>query len=91
MRYRICKFLMVHWLPTFLMMGIFAALLGLSSFNLFVVLNANIELIARHGIVALRDGAFRQLLELIGYGYVSLFFYLLFKACEKLLVTRITG
>jgi hypothetical protein len=91
MHYRIRKFLMDHWLPTFLIMGMLAALLGLSSLNLFVVLNANIELITRHGIVALRDGAFRQLLELICYGYASLFFYLLFKACEKLLVTRITG
>jgi hypothetical protein len=85
------KFLAAHWLLTFLMMGVFAALLGLSSFNLFVALNANIELIGRYGIMALRDGAFQQLLELIGYGYVSLFFYLLFKACERVLVGRVVG
>jgi ABC-type multidrug transport system permease subunit len=42
-------------------------------------------------MMALRDGAFQQLLELIGYGYVSLFFYLLFKACERVLVARIVG
>jgi hypothetical protein len=85
------KFLTAHWLLTFLMMSVFAALLALSTFNLFVALNANIELIRRYGIMALRDGAFQQLLELIGYGYVSLFFYLLFKACERVLVARIVG
>ena len=37
------------------------------------------------------DGALLQLAELIGYGYLSLLFYVLFKACEHVLVTRLAG
>jgi hypothetical protein len=91
MNERMSAFLMEHWLLTFLIMGASGALLGLSSFNLFFALTANIDLIARYGAMALRDGAFRQLFELIAYGYASLFFYLMFKACERILVARIVG
>ena len=42
------------------------------------------------GAMVIEDGALLQLLQLLGYGYLSLAFYLLFKACEHILVIRLT-
>ena len=39
------------------------------------------------GAMVIEDGA---LLQLLGYGYLNLAFYLLFKACEHILVIRLT-
>jgi hypothetical protein len=33
----------------------------------------------------------RRRSQLIGFGYLSLLFYVLFKACEHILVTHLTG
>ena len=44
-----------------------------------------------YGTMVIADGALRQLVELIGYGYLSLLFYVLFKACERVLVERLTS
>ncbi|TAJ22060.1 MAG: hypothetical protein EPO47_01215 [Rugosibacter sp.] len=63
---------------------------GVISLNLLYLLRANIEAILTHGILILREGALQQLLELLGYSYVSLALYLLFKTCENILVTRFT-
>jgi hypothetical protein len=70
-------------------MGVFALIFGLVSLNIFMVLRANLGLIAEHGAMALLDGAFRQLLELLIYGYLAVIFYVLFKACEQVLVAKI--
>jgi predicted TIM-barrel enzyme len=88
--YRIIKrILNFHWFTTLILMGVFALLFGLSSLNIFVLLSANFELVARHGTMALIDGALRQLFELLGYGYLSIVFYVLFKAAERALTERI--
>lgn len=77
------------WL-TFLLMGLFFFLFGVTSLNLFVLLKANINLYIEHGVMVIADGALRQLVELLSYGYLSLLFYALFKVCENILVNRLT-
>jgi hypothetical protein len=83
------RILHLHWLLTLFLMGAFAMAFGLLSLNLFMILRANVNLIAAHGAMALMDGAFVQLLGLIGYGYLGVIAFLLFKACEKVLVERL--
>ena len=61
------------------------------SLNLISILKANITLFIEHDVMVLEDGAGRQLIEQVFYRYLSLVFYLLFKACEKNLVERLTG
>lgn len=79
-----------RWL-TFLLMGLFFLLFGVLTVNIFVLLKANIDLYVNYGTMVIADGALLQLAELIGYGYLSLLFYVLFKACEHILVTELTG
>jgi len=81
--------LKLHWLLTLVLMGVFALLFSLVSLNIVVMLNANFNLIATHGAMALLDGALMQLIELVLYGYVAVVCYVLFKACESVLVGRI--
>ena len=83
------KVLKFHWLLTLFLMGVFALIFGLCSLNVIVMLNANFTLIATHGTMALFDGALLQLVELVVYGYLAVIFYVLFKACESVLVGRI--
>src|SRR5262249_23624546 len=71
------RVLTYHWLTTLFLMGVFALLFGLGSFNLFMILHANLDLILAHGVMALRDGALAQLIELIAYGYFSVTAFLL--------------
>jgi hypothetical protein len=83
------RILTFHWLTTFILMGLGAMAFGLTSLNLFMILQANLDLILAHGVMALRDGAFKQLVGLIGYGYLAVASFVLFKACEKVLVDRL--
>lgn len=83
------KVLMLHWSLTLVLMGTFALFFGLCSLNIIVMLNANFALIATYGALALFDGALAQLLELLVYGYLAVVFYVLFKACESVLIGRI--
>jgi hypothetical protein len=80
-----------HWLSTLVLMGLFALGFGLVSLNLVVMLSANFDLIAVHGAMALLDGALRQLVELVVYGYLAVIFYVLLKSCERVLVEQILG
>ncbi len=59
---------------------------GAGTVNLFMLLAANLRLIAEHGWIALADGALRQLLELVLTAVLSLGAYVVFKACEYRLV-----
>ena len=83
------KALTVHWLLTLVLMGLFALVFGLSSLNVVKMLSANIALIAEHGTMVLFEGALLQLFELLIYGYLAVISYVLFKACETVLVGRI--
>jgi hypothetical protein len=65
----------------FLLMGLFGGLSALASFNLVALFVANFTFVSQHGAMALKDGGLLQLAELIGYGYLSIAFYILFKGC----------
>ena len=80
----------LRWL-TFLLMGLFFLLFGAMTVNIFVMLKANIDLYLDYGTMVIADGALVQLAQLIGYGYLSMLFYVLFKACEHVLVTHLTS
>jgi len=88
---RIEPLLAYHFLLTLFLMGLFGLGFGIVSLNIFAMLHANFWLIARHGAMALLDGALLQLLELVLFGYLALVFYVMFKACEYVLVRRIVG
>jgi hypothetical protein len=70
-----------RWL-TFLVMGFAFFVFGVGTYNIFMLLSANIDLIARYGWMALLDGAARQFAELVGTGYLSMAAYVVFKTCE---------
>jgi hypothetical protein len=83
------NYLYRHAVATFVLMGFAFFLFGIFSLNLIYLLKSNINLFLQYGSMVIADGALRQLTELIGYGYLSLAFYLLFKACERILVARL--
>ena len=70
-----------RWL-TFLVMGLAFFVFGVGTYNIFMLLSANIDLIAHHGWMALMDGAARQFAELVVTGYLSMAAYVVFKTCE---------
>ena len=88
-----------HWVDflyqrprlTFVLAGAFFMLFGITSVNLFVLLQKNIELFLEWGWSVVEDGAAQQFVELVGSAYLSLAFYVLFKACERILVERWTA
>ena len=78
-----------HWASTFVIMGLLFLVGAASSYNLVVVLLANLRLISEHGWMALQDGALMQLIEITLTGIFSLAAYIGFKACERILVERL--
>jgi hypothetical protein len=78
-----------HPALTFFWMLISGLVLGLSSYNLFFLLKANLELVIDHGWMQLMEGAAEELLMLSAYGVIGLVSYIVFKACEKVLVERL--
>ncbi len=56
--------------------------------NLFQQAMANLQFIQRHGLVAIEAGALVQLGQLILWGVLALFNFLVFKACEVELLFR---
>jgi hypothetical protein len=91
MRTRLIEFLWKHRWLTFLLMGLFFLLFGAMTVNIFVLLKANIDLFLDYGAMVIANGALLQLAELTAYGYLSMLFYVLFKACEHILVAHLTG
>jgi ribose 1,5-bisphosphokinase PhnN len=87
---RLNAWLYHHYGCAFLLMGASFLVFGVLSLNLIYVLKANIELILEHGTMVIADGAGRQFLELMGYGYLSLAFFVVFKCCEHIVVCRLT-
>jgi hypothetical protein len=77
-----------HAVTVFLLAGGFAALFAWNSYNLFQTAMANISFLRAYGWMAVMDGGLRQLFTLVAYGYLSLAFYIGFKACEAELVHR---
>ncbi len=90
---RLVHFFLQHvlaraWL-SFLVLCTSFGLFGAGTLNLFNMFSANWELISRHGVMALADGAAQQLLELLLTLLISMLNYVIFKACEHSLVNRI--
>lgn len=75
-----------RWWVLFALAGAFFLLFGVMSYNLFFLLSANLNLFLAYGWTVAEEGALRQLLELLGFSYLSLLFWVLFKFCETLLV-----
>jgi hypothetical protein len=78
-----------YWL-CFLVMGLSFVGFGLGTLNLIYVFKANADLLATHGWMALADGGFQQLVEILLTGYASLLAYIVFKACEHRLAHGLT-
>jgi hypothetical protein len=76
------------WL-TFVVLVLSFLVFGAGTYNLFLLLKANLALIAEHGMQALADGAAQQFLELMFTAALSMAAYVLFKACEHRLVHRL--
>jgi hypothetical protein len=75
----------------FVLAGVFAALFAWNSYNLFQTAMANVNFLRSYGWMAVMDGGLTQLFMLIAYGYLSLAFYIGFKACEAEIVHRWRG
>jgi ABC-type multidrug transport system fused ATPase/permease subunit len=73
------------WLTFVVLVGAFLVF-GAGTYNLFLLLRANLDLIADHGTQALADGAAQQFVELMITAVLSMAAYVLFKACEHRLV-----
>jgi hypothetical protein len=76
------------WL-TFIVLVLSFLVFGAGTYNLFLVLKANLALIAEHGWQALADGAAQQFIELMFTAAASMAAYVLFKSCEHRLVHRL--
>jgi hypothetical protein len=88
---RFTAYLRRHLLLTFLLMGAFFLLSGITSINLYVVLMANIDLFRRYGMQVIEDGALRQLVEILGTAFLSILSFVLFVVCERIVVDRLTA
>ncbi len=87
---RLYEFLARHWWAAFVLLGVSFVLFGLITLNLLHMLRANLEFLGSYGFEALREGGFRQLLEIVVSGYFSAACYVVFKLCEKVLVDRLS-
>ncbi|MCG7948776.1 MAG: hypothetical protein AB2729_12635 [Candidatus Thiodiazotropha taylori] len=72
---------------TFLLLIVSALAFGFLTINIFRLLAANWQFIVTYGVVALREGALWQTLELILTGIVSMLFFLIFRFCEDILIS----
>ena len=87
---RFFVFLRRHPGLAFVTMGAAFVCFALATWNLVYLFRANFALIAEHGVMSIADGAGVQLLQLLFWGATGLVLYLVFKACEKILVDRLT-
>ncbi len=88
---RLHAFLFRHWWLTFLLLGISFLLFGALSLNLLHTLSANFEFLSMYGVEAVREGALKQLAEIVISGYLAAAAYVISKLCEKVLVERLTA
>lgn len=89
-RIALVRWLQAHPLVAFVLMGLSFLGFGVASFDLAMILRANLDLFWEYGWMVARDGALQQLIELLALCYFALACYLVFKCCEKLLVDRLT-
>jgi len=77
------------WL-TFVVMCSSFGLFGAGTLNIFNMFSTNWDMITQSGLMALATGSLSQLMELLGTLFLSMFFYVIFKACEHQLIHHIT-
>ena len=77
-----------HALAIFLAMGAFGALFAWNSFDLVRLAMANSRFLQMFGWLGAEQGGLVQLVEISLRGFLSLGFYVAFKACEVELVQR---
>jgi hypothetical protein len=82
-------FLYRHMLLTYVLMGVYFMLFGVTSVNLFFLLKANISLFIEYGAMVIDDGALRQLGELLSMALLSIAFFVSFALCERILIKRL--
>ena len=87
---RFYAFLARRWWAAFILLGVSFVLFGLITLNLLHMLSANFEFLASYGFEGLREGGFRQLVEIVVSGYFAAACYVVFKLCEKVLVERLS-
>ena len=87
---RFYAFLARRWWAAFILLGVSFVLGGLVTLNLLHTLSANFEFLSSYGFDALREGGFRQLVEVVVSGYFAAVCYVVFKLCEKVLVERLS-
>ena len=87
---RFYVFLARRWWAAFILLGVSFVLGGLVTLNLLHMLSANLEFLSSYGFDALREGGFRQLVEIVVSGYFAAACYVVFKLCEKVLVERLS-
>ncbi|UYV37303.1 hypothetical protein N4R57_20525 [Rhodobacteraceae bacterium D3-12] len=75
-------------LVIFTLAGVSIVIVAYTSFNLLHLSMQNFRYIGENGWLALQSGALIQLLQIIAYGVVSLFFFMVFKLCEAEMVLR---
>lgn len=80
------EFLYKHPILALMLMVLSGLTVGTLTVNIFNVLSENWDFISRHGLMALREGAALQLLELFFTGLVSMLVFVLFKVTESALV-----
>ena len=83
------KWMVRHWVHTFLLMGVAFVAFGMLSLNLVQIFAANIRFLTEYGLEAIMDGGLFQLLELVASAYGAIAFYVMFKTCEHALVERL--
>jgi hypothetical protein len=75
---------------TFLLMGLFGGLSAYLSYDLLMLFIANFSFVSQYGFMALKEGGFVQLIELVVLGYFSIAFYVLFKGCLYGILGRVS-
>ena len=83
------RYVLAHASVTFVALCASFGLFGAGTLNLFKMFSDNWDFITLHGLMALKEGAALQLLELLMYLGISMLNYVVFKACEHSLVHRI--
>lgn len=83
-----------HVLPrpalSFLLLGVAFFVFGACTLNLGVLLLGNLRLLGEHGWQAAMEGGLRQLVELVGTGYLGIAAYVVLKTCEHRCVHWLT-
>jgi hypothetical protein len=80
-----------HPFTTFFVLITSGLIFGAMTVNIFRLFAANWNFIVTYGLIALREGALIQMLELVLTGIFAMIFFLLFKFCEKILIDRLSA